>query len=143
MLKGISKIVSPELLKVLSEMGHGDDIVFADANFPAANYAKRLIRSDGLRVCTLLNAILPLFPLDTFVPKPVGIMNLVDPSKESTPLIWTEYKKVIEQFYPDFGEFEKIERLEFYKRASSAYCIVATGEGALYANIILKKGVIF
>lgn len=140
MLKGVPKIISPELLKILDEMGHGDEIVIADGNFPGASIAKRLIRADGHNVPELLDAILKLFPLDSYAP-PVGIMQVVagDPIK---PTIWEEYRKIVKKHEPKSPEFESIERFKFYERARNAYAVVATTEGALYANIILKKGVI-
>ncbi len=140
MLKGISKIVSPELLKVLCEMGHGDEIVFSDGNFPGASIAKDaiLVRADGHGVCELLEGILPLFPLDTYA-KPLYIMQKVPGDKVETP-IWDEFKRITSP-YTEAG-LEQIERFEFYERAKKAYAVVQTGESALYANIILKKGVV-
>lgn len=138
MLKGISSILPPELLKILMEMGHGDELVIGDGNFPAANYAQRLVRCDGHGVPDLLDAILKLYPLDTFVECPVALM---DAPKEARPPIWEKYKEIIKK---NEGErnIEYVERFEFYERAKKAYAIVASGETALYANIILKKGVI-
>lgn len=140
MLKGIPKIISPELMKVLMEMGHGDEIVIADGNFPAATCAKRLIRCDGHNVPEVLDAILKFFPLDTYVKKPVGLMA-VSPGDNVKPVIWDEYKAIIEK-YEGEKEIEFIERFEFYERAKKAFAVVATSESALYANIILKKGVV-
>jgi L-fucose mutarotase len=141
MLKGIPAILSPELLKVLMEMGHGDELVIGDGNFPAASMAKRLVRADGHPVPELLDAILGLFPLDTFVDRPVSVMQVVDP-KAARPPIWTEFERILTRGEPDFAGFEEVERFAFYDRARSAYAILATGETALYANIILKKGVV-
>jgi L-fucose mutarotase len=141
MLKGISKLISPELIKVLMEMGHSDEIVFADGNFPAASHAKRLIRCDGHSIPKLLEAVLPLFPLDQYVEKPVGLMQVVPGDQTETP-IWGIYSEIIKKHTGLKEPFEEIERFTFYERAEKAFAIVATGEGALYANIILKKGVI-
>jgi L-fucose mutarotase len=141
MLKGIPKILSPELLKVLMEMGHGDEIVLADGNFPAASIAQRLVRADGHGVPELLEAVLSLFPVDTFVEKPVSLMAVV-PGDPTVPEIWDTFAQIIAaQAGPQTG-IEHVERFEFYEKARSAYCVVATGEAALYANVILKKGVI-
>ncbi len=141
MLKGISQVISPELIKILMEMGHGDEIVIADGNFPAANMAQRLVRADGLGVPLLLDAILQIFPLDQYVEKPVSLMA-IPPSDSYKPVIWDEYQKVILKHEPTFTKFEYVERFEFYERAKKTYAILASGEMALYANIILKKGVI-
>lgn len=139
MLKGIPKIISPELLKFLCEKGHGDEIIIADGNFPAASHAQRLVRCDGHNVPELLEAILELFPLDTFVESPVSLMQVAK-GDELYPVIWNEYKEIISRH----GKFKtsEVERFAFYERAKNAYAIVATGESALYANILLKKGVI-
>ena len=139
MLKGIPKILSPELLKTLMEMGHSDEIVIADGNFPAATCAKRLIRADGHNVPELLSAILELFPLDTYS-TPVYLMEKVKDDKVETP-IWDEYKNIVETAQNN-AQIEFVERFEFYERAKNAFAVVATGEKALYANIILKKGVV-
>jgi len=141
MLKGIPSILSPELLKVLMEMGHGDEIVISDGNFPAANYAQRLIRCDGHNVPELLDAILKFFPLDAYVDAPVALMQVVPGDKVETP-IWEVYKQIVTKHESVNNKFEHIERFAFYERAKKAYAIVATGEKALYANIILKKGVV-
>lgn len=141
MLKGIPAIISPELLKNLAEMGHGDEIVIGDGNFPAASMADRLIRCDGHSVPVLLKAILAVFPLDTYVEHPAALMEVV-PGDKTKPVIWKEYSRIIKAAYPKFKGFEFVERFDFYERAKDAYAIVATGEMALYANIILKKGVI-
>ncbi|MBT3275190.1 MAG: L-fucose mutarotase [Spirochaetales bacterium] len=141
MLKGISPIIPPDLLMVLAEMGHGDEIVLGDGNFPAAANARRLVRCDGHPIPPLLDAILKLLPLDPYVDKPVGLMAVV-PGDNTKPTIWKEYKDIISRYDERAADFESIERFAFYERASNAYAIVATGESALYANIILKKGVI-
>ncbi|MFC0470620.1 RbsD/FucU family protein [Halalkalibacter kiskunsagensis] len=141
MLKGIPSILSPELMKIMLEMGHGDELVIADGNFPAASCAKRLVRSDGHGAVELLEAILPFFPIDTYVEKPISLMEVV-PGDSTTPVIWDEYKQIIKKNEPAFEEFQMIERFDFYERAKGAYAIVATSEQALYANIIFKKGVV-
>ena len=140
MLKGIPSILSPELLKVLDEMGHSDEIVIADGNFPGASHAQRLIRLDGHNVPEILNAVLRLFPLDRYVAAPVALMEVVkgDPV---VPVIWEEYKKIIAAHEEDI-QIENIERFAFYERAKKAYAVITTSEKALYANIILKKGVV-
>ena len=122
MLKGISPLLSPELLKVLDEMGHGDEIVFADANFPTVSTGKRIVRADGIGAVELLDAVLQLFPL------------------VQTP-IWDEYKAVLNRYEPE-AKVHTMERFAYYERAKEAYCVVATGETAQYANMILKKGVV-
>ena len=139
MLKGIPNILSPELLKILMEMGHGDELVIGDGNFPAANYGKRVVRLDGHSVPEILDAILSLYPLDTFQ-TPVYLMEKVPGDNTPTP-IWDEYAKIIEK-HNENGKTEFIERFAFYERTQKAYAVVATSESALYANIILKKGVI-
>ena len=146
MLKGIPKILSPELLKVLCEMGHSDRLVIADGNFPAASMGKNaiVIRMDGHGAADVLKAILEVFPLDTYVEHPVNLMELMpgDVGKIETP-IWDEYADIVTA-NDARGEnaFGHIERFEFYEEAKKAYAIIATGEGALYANVMLQKGVI-
>lgn len=139
MPKNIPAILSPELLKILMEMGHGDEIVIGDGNFPAASVAQRLVRLDGHGVPDVLDALLRLFPLDTYVKAPLGLMDNEDAA--NPPPIWGEYEKIVKANEGD-KEFELIERFEFYERAKKAYAVVATGETAIYANIILKKGVV-
>lgn len=139
MLKNISPILSPDLLKTLMEMGHGDEIVIGDGNFPAASVAQRLIRADGHGVSALLDAILKLFPLDTHVDCPVAVMDNGD--KANPPAIWAKYEEIIQSNEGD-KKIDKVERFDFYERAKKAYAVVATGETAIYANVILKKGVV-
>ncbi len=141
MLKNIPPIFSPELLKILMEMGHGDEIVLADGNFPAAALAQRLVRCDGQGVPDLLEAILKFFPLDTYVDQPVVLMNIAsgDPTQ---PAIWDVFEAILKKSGEPFSYFQYLERFGFYERAAKAYAIVATSEKALYANIILKKGVL-
>ncbi|MED4204743.1 L-fucose mutarotase [Neobacillus mesonae] len=141
MLKGIPKIISPELIKILMEMGHGDEIVLADGNFPAASNAERLIRCDGHGVPELLEAILKFFPLDTYSDHSVSLMQVVE-GDATQPKIWDDYCAVIQKYDSHFSSFKMVERFDFYERSKKAYAIVATGENALYANIMLKKGVV-
>ncbi len=144
MLKGIPKILSPELLKVLCEMGHGDRIVIADGNFPAESMGKNsiVIRMDGHGTCEILEAVLKVFPLDTYVEHPFHLMQVMKGDPVETP-IWESYKELVREA-DDRGEglIGEIERFAFYEEARSAYAIIATGEGALYANIMLQKGVV-
>lgn len=141
MLKGIPTNLSPELFKILMEMGHGDEIVLADGNFPSSNYAKKLVRADGHDIPSLLDSILQFFPLDTFVEAPVKFMETVDPSEDEPP-IWEIYKEILSKANGAEVQVEYVERFEFYNQAQEAYAILATSESALYGNIILKKGVI-
>ena len=144
MLKGIPKILSPELLKVLAEMGHSDRIVISDGNFPAESMGKNgiVIRMDGHGVPEILDAILQVFPLDTYVEQPVSLMEVMKGDKVETP-IWDTYKEIIAK-YDDRGAavVGNIERFRFYDETKTAYCIIATGESALYANVMLQKGVV-
>jgi len=142
MLKGIPSILSPELLKILMEMGHGDEIVLGDGNFPGAALANRLVRCDGHGVPELLDAILHLFPLDSFVEAPVALMEVVAGTDTPTPPIWATYKEIIGKHEPTHNGVAHVERFAFYERTKAAYAIVATGERAIYANVILKKGII-
>lgn len=144
MLKGIPKILSPELLKILCEMGHSDQIVLSDGNFPAESMGKdcKVIRCDGHGVPELLDAILSVFPLDTYVEKPVNLMEVVPGDDVETP-IWDTYDEIISKYDNRGNEaIRNIERFDFYDKAKKAYAIVATGEKALYANVILQKGVV-
>ncbi|MEX2414551.1 MAG: RbsD/FucU domain-containing protein [Paenibacillaceae bacterium] len=141
MLKGIPSIIPPELLKILMEMGHSDEIVLADGNFPAASHAQRLIRCDGHNIPNLLDAMLHLFPLDQYVDKPAALMQVDAGDTVETP-IWEQYRTIVEHHSGIIQPFEQVERFAFYERAKRAYAIIATGESALYANLILKKGVI-
>lgn len=141
MLKHIPKILSPDLMKILLEMGHSDEIVIADGNFPASTCGKRLIRCDGHGVPEILRAILEFFPLDTYSEHSVSLMQ-VGQGDAIKPDIWQEYKDIVEKMEPTGLEFEFVERFEFYERAKNAYAVIATSEAALYANIILKKGVV-
>jgi len=141
MLKNIPSIISPDLMKILLEMGHGDEIVLADGNFPAASVAQRLVRCDGHGVPELLEAILKLLPLDIYVDRPVALMSVV-PGDKTKPTIWEQYRAIVKASGEPFSDFEFVERFAFYERAKKAYAVVATSEKALYANVILKKGVL-
>ena len=144
MLKGIPEIISPQLLKVLAEMGHSDRIVIADGNFPAESIGKNaiVIRCDGHGIPEILDAILKLFPLDTYVEKPVTLMEVMKGDKVKTP-IWNTYKEIISKYDERGSEtVGTIERFDFYEAAKTAYAVIATSEKALYANIMLQKGVI-
>lgn len=144
MLKNIPEIISPELLKTLAEMGHSDYLVIADGNFPAESIGKnnKVIRMDGHNVPEVLEAILKLYPLDTYIDFPVVLMEKVKGDNVETP-IWEEYKEIVKK-YDSRGEkcFINIDRFDFYDKAKKAYCIIATSEKALYANVLLQKGVI-
>jgi L-fucose mutarotase len=125
----------------MMEMGHGDELVIGDGNFPAASMARRLLRADGHGVPELLEAIMKFFPLDGFVQRPVALMAVV--AGDSTkPVVWEKYRSILKAADAKFKDFELVERFSFYERARQAYAILATGEAALYANIILKKGVV-
>lgn len=141
MLKGISPLLSPDLLKVLAEMGHGDEIVIGDGNFPAATMGKRYVRCDGHEVPALLDAILRLFPLDTFVEAPVTLMEVVPGTRKDDPPIWAVFRRIVERHEPG-AKIGFEERFAFYDRARQAFATIQTGESALYACVILKKGVI-
>lgn len=143
MLKGIPSILSPELLCALNQMGHGDELVIADGNFPCHSVGKNsiVIHADGHGVPEMLDAILQLFPLDTYTEKPVGLMEVVKGDNVETP-IWDKYNELLAKHEPDHHDIEYIERFAFYERAKGAYLIIATSEQALYANILLKKGVV-
>lgn len=142
MLKGISPMLSPELLKVLCEMGHGDSIVIADGNFPAQSMGKNsiVIRMDGHGVPEILEAILQVFPLDQYVDQPVSLMERV-PGDNADVSIWKTYDKLIEAAEPrGTGVIQKLERFAFYEESKKAYAIIATSERSQYANVILQKG---
>ena len=141
MLKNIPKILSPELLKVLCEMGQGDEIVIGDANFPSCTIAKDkiLVRADGLGACELLDAILSLIPLDQY--DSCNFMLMETTNGDPTPTIWADYERIMKKHEPG-AEFSYISRMDYYERAKKSYAVIATGEEQIYANIILKKGVI-
>ena len=144
MLKGIPKILSPELLKVLAEMGHSDRLVISDGNFPAESMGRNaiVIRCDGHGVPEILDAILQVFPLDTYVEHPANLMEVMPGDNVDTP-IWDTYREIIAKHDPRGNQaIGTIERFAFYDEAKTAYAIIATGESALYANIMLQKGVV-
>lgn len=140
MLKGISPVISPDLLYTLHVMGHGDEIVLADAHFPTESLNDNIIRADGVKIQDLLMGILPLFEIDTYVNDPVVMMNAVNADTlDST--VEEAYLIPIKQYYPEAPAITRIDRFAFYERARNAFAIVITGELAKYGNIILKKGV--
>jgi len=140
MLKGISPLISPELLEVLARMGHGDEIILADAHFPGESFNRRVLRADGLRIPDLLSAILPLFELDSYVPAPLVMMAAVE-GDTLDPSVEEAYLASVHKSNPDVAPIERIDRFDFYDRTKSAFAVVMTGETVKYGNIILKKGV--
>ena len=139
MLKGIDKLLTGELLKALCDMGHGDELVIADANFPAETVAKRLIRIPGVDGVRVAKAVLSVFPLDTYVDNPACVMDLTDSDKAKgmpEPVIWGEYAQLTGV------ELGLIERFDFYERAKNAYLVIQTGEERQYGNLLLTKGVV-
>jgi len=140
MLIGISPLISPDLLAVLYRMGHGDEIVLADAHFPGETYGKRVLRADGLCIPDLLDAILPLFALDTYVESPLIMMRAVA-GDQLDPAVEASYRKAIDKHWPDTPPIQRIDRFEFYERTKLTFAVLVTGEMAKYGNIILKKGV--
>lgn len=141
MLNGISPLISPELLITLYRMGHGDEIVLGDAHFPGYSHNSRVIRADGLKIPDLLNAILPLFPLDTYVDAPLTMMAAVKGDKLD-PAVERSYRTAIRKYIRPEPAIQRIERFAFYERTSFAYAVVMTGETAKYGNIMLKKGLV-
>jgi L-fucose mutarotase len=140
MLKGVSPLLSPELLAVLCEMGHGDELVLADAHFPSVTVGQRVLRADGLKIADLLDGILPLFELDSYVDAPVAMMAVV-PGDTADPAVEARYRAVIERHAPKTAAPAKIDRFAYYDRARQAFAVVATGDTAKYGNVIIKKGV--
>ena len=140
MLKNISPLFSPELLATLYRMGHGDEIVLADAHFPGNTMNETVIRADGLKIDALLDAILPLFALDNYVADPVVMMQVVE-GDTADPTVESSYRAVIDKYAPEAPAIVQIDRFEFYERAKSAFAVVMTGETRKYGNIIIKKGV--
>lgn len=142
MLKKIPGILSPDLLKILMEMGHGDEICLADGNFPSHSVGRRVVRLDGQSMEALLQAILDFLPLDTYTEDRVILMR--NGSGEEPPSIWETYREIIHRSEESerFADFTWLDRHEFYERARQCYAVIATGESAVYANIILKKGVV-
>ena len=140
MLKGISPLISPDLLSVMARMGHGDELVLADAHFPGESTGKRIVRADGLRIADLLEAIMPLFELDSYVPHPLIMMEPV-PGDNLEPAVEASYMERIGKMLPDVPPVKRIDRFAFYDRAAKAFAVVMTGETSKYGNIILVKGV--
>jgi len=140
MLKGISPLLSPELLAVLSRMGHGDEVVLADAHFPGETFNDHVLRADGVRIPDLLDAILPLFVLDDYVDSPL-IMMKAEPGDTLDPAVEKAYRVPIDKHAPDTPPIARIRRFDFYERTKNAFAVVMTGEVVKYGNIILKKGV--
>jgi L-fucose mutarotase len=140
MLKGISPLLSPDLISLLYRMGHGDEIVLADAHFPGETYAQRLLRADGLRIPGLLDAILPLFELDSYVDAPL-IMMAARPGDDQNPEVEKVYRAAVDRHAPQTPPIVSIDALTFYNRAKTCFAVVMTGETAKYGNIILRKGV--
>ena len=139
MFKNIPKIVSPQLIKILCEMGHGDEIVIADGNFPAETCGQRVVRADGIGGEEMLDAVLSLIPLDTYAQENLLLMQTTN--GDPIPTIWDKYFTIAKK-HDDNLRAGNLERFEFYERAKKAYAVIATGEGAIYANVIIKKGVI-
>jgi L-fucose mutarotase len=140
MLIGVSPVISPELLAVLARMGHGDELVLADAHFPGETFNPRVLRADGLRIPALLDGILRLINLDAYVPAPVAMMAAVA-GDSLDPAVEKAYRAVIDQRWPGTAPTERVERFAFYERAKKAFAVVMTGELAKYGNVIIKKGV--
>jgi L-fucose mutarotase len=140
MLKGIHPAISPDLLAVLARMGHGDEIVLADAHFPGETFNGRVLRADGLRIPVLLDAILPLFVLDQYVPEALFMMQAV-PGDSLDPAVEAAYRVSIEKHVQPKPAIKRVERFAFYEQAKKAFAVVMTGETAKYGNIVLKKGV--
>lgn len=140
MLKGISPLISPKLLETLARMGHGDEIILADAHFPGETFNNNVLRADGLKIDDLLEAILPLFELDSYVDSPLTMMAAVE-GDALDPKVEEAYLKSIRITNPNVAPIERIDRFDFYDRAKNAFAVVMTGETAKYGNILLKKGV--
>jgi L-fucose mutarotase len=140
MLKGISPLLSPELLATLATMGHGDEIILADAHFPGDSFNDTVIRADGLKIDALLEAILPLLELDAYVPDPLVMMAAVE-GDTLDPQVERDYRTAIDKHAPAAPAIARVDRFAFYDRAEKAFAVVMTGETAKYGNILLKKGV--
>jgi L-fucose mutarotase len=141
MLKGVPTALSPELMYAIMKMGHGDELVLADGNYPADSNAQRIIRADGLSVTQVLDAVMKFLPIDTFVEEQAIVMQPVDKNAAEPP-IWKDFRRILEMHEGRRIELTLIDRFAFYERSRKAYGIVATSETALYANIILKKGIV-
>lgn len=141
MLKGIPSILSPELLKVLMEMGHGDELLIADGNYPKNAHPEITVRLDGHGISEILDAILKFFPLDSYVENPALLMSVL-PGDDVVPVIWDEYRAIAKKYEKDGLRAAELNKQEFYERGRKTYAAIATGEKALYANIIIRKGVV-
>lgn len=141
MLKGIDPILGPELLSTLRAMGHGDDIVIVDANYPAAAMGRPVIRMPGLDATRILDAVLSVMPLDDFVPEAAWRMQVVGKPDEEVP-IFDEFRRVIAAREGDRFHLASLERFAFYERCKGVFAVIVSGERRLYGNIILKKGII-
>jgi L-fucose mutarotase len=141
MLKNVPPIISPDLMHVLMSMGHGDSVVIADGNFPADSNAQRLVRADGHGAVELLKAAMRFFPLDTYADQPACVMQVLPGDDVETP-IWAEFARVLSESEGRKVALAEVPRAEFYERAREAYAVVATSEVALYANLLLVKGVV-
>jgi len=140
MLKGISPIISPDLLSIIARMGHGDEIILADAHFPGETFNKNVLRADGIKIPELLAAVLPLFELDSYVDSPLIMMAAVE-GDTLDPMVEESYLKSIHKSNPNVADIQRIDRFAFYERAKNAFAVLMTGETAKYGNILLKKGV--
>jgi L-fucose mutarotase len=140
MLIGISPLLGPDLLATLCRMGHGDELVLADAHFPADSVGRLVLRADGLRIADLLDGILPLFAIDTYVEDPIAMMAPVDGDR-ADPAVHDRYRDCVARHHPGAPAIRFVPRFEFYDRARRAFAVVATGDTATYANLLLKKGV--
>lgn len=141
MLYGIDPTLGPELLGILREMGHGDEIAIVDASFPAASHARKLVRMDGTSATSTLRAVVSLLPLDTFVDCPVCTMQVVD-DPQAVPDVVSEFRKIVDRAADERVGIEKLERFEFYRRVAGAFAVVVSGERRLYGNVLLRKGII-
>jgi L-fucose mutarotase len=139
MLKGIHPSISPELLKTLAEMGHGDEIILADAHYPGVSFNPRILRADGLKITTLLDGILPLLELDSYA-TPLAMMQVVE-GETLDPEVEADYMQVVGRHAPGTKAPERIDRFAFYERSRTAFAVVMTGETRKYGNLLLKKGV--
>ena len=140
MLKGIHPAISPDLLKLLAEMGHGDELVLSDAHFPAHSLHHQVVRADGITVETLLSAITPLFEFDSYTDAPLIMMSAVE-GDELDPSVEERYLNAIKNVIGKTPNLKRIDRYAFYEQAKKAYAVVISGETAKYGNIIIKKGV--
>ncbi|MBL4575990.1 MAG: L-fucose mutarotase [Opitutaceae bacterium] len=141
MLKTINSLLGPDILHFLASMGHGDELVIADANFPSASLGNRLVRLDGVGTPQALAAVLTLFPLDQYVDHPAAVMAVVD-NAEALPDIYDDFTDAITVAEGQSADLDRVERFDFYERAGKAFGIIATGERRLYGNIIIRKGVV-